>query len=159
MTSLLARTTIEQETTNWLAVGASAAGYAITDESATTVDSSWRGDAADRLTAIAALPQGWDSHGGDRPNQKLVQTASDLLARLAQLPWLPRPYIDPTPSGGVQFEWDRGDRSFEIAIVAENLVTFLYEDLSSKESIEGDLPIDPSGLRSIVDYLFRTTQA
>jgi len=81
-----------------------------------------------QLEAIAALPEGWDSYGGASPDPRLVWGAQSLIECLAQAPGLPQPHVNPTPSGGVQFEWEVGDRYFEVEIVAGRAATYLYCD-------------------------------
>lgn len=119
----------------------------------------WLAVAEERLRAIAELPPGWDSHGADPPIPGLVAGAAKLLSRLAaRHPELPRPFINPTRSGGVQFEWESGPRYFEVEFVDGNRVRYLFEDTDARESVEDVAPLDWFGYRTVETYLLPAIQ-
>ena len=114
----------------------------------------WWEQALRQLSAIARLPKGWDSHGSDSPEPQLVDAATGLLWLLCAAGDVPQPHINPTPSGGVQFEWESADRYFEIEVAAESAAGWFFQDRSARLEAEGELeagyPIDEA-----VDYIRR----
>lgn len=88
----------------------------------------WSRDMESQLDAIIALPAGWDSYGAPRPNPNCVEAGRELLDCLARASEIPKPFVNPTPSGGVQFEWESGDRYFELEVVSEREAVYLYCD-------------------------------
>lgn len=89
---------------------------------------SWLPFVSKQLDAIASLTLGWDSYGAPGPDIRLVAAAQGLIECLAQVADVPKPHVNPTRSGGVQFEWEAGDRYFELEVVDERVATYLYCD-------------------------------
>lgn len=104
--------------------------YTATDSRSACLDRVpiWLSDVLEQLRAIAALPDGWDSNGATSPDIKKVEAAWGLLGCLCENTDLPRPYVNPTRNGGVQFEWEAGERYFEIEVVAATAATYLFCD-------------------------------
>jgi hypothetical protein len=69
----------------------------------------------------------------------MVKAATDFLARLCETPSIPRPYIYPTPSGGVQFEWESDEQYFEMELVSDRVAVYLYRDDAAGVEEEGDV--------------------
>ena len=89
---------------------------------------SWMPDVWIQLQVIASLPDGWDSYGTPSPDRNKVKAGWGLLDCLCKNAELPKPHVNPTRNGGVQFEWEAGDRYFELEVVAERAATYLYCD-------------------------------
>src|SRR5579862_7936334 len=88
----------------------------------------WLDDALAQLDAIEKLPDGWNSNGAAAPIPELVDCGRRFLNQLrSSTTPMPQPHINPTPSGGVQFEWEDGSRYFEVEIVGENAASLLFE--------------------------------
>ncbi len=107
-----------------------------------------------QLRAIAALPEGWDSYGAPRPKASLLKGARNLIDSLSQAPELPMPYVNPTRKGGVQFEWEVGDRYFELEVVAERAATYYWRDHSRAEQEEGTV-FEGNPLDTVLEYVWR----
>ncbi|MCR4413234.1 MAG: hypothetical protein NUV77_12520 [Thermoguttaceae bacterium] len=108
-----------------------AADYLLTERRVPPRDagvSLWLVDVQRQLDAIKRLPPGWNSHGAPAPNRQVVDSAEQLLKCLCAAGALPRPHVNPTPAGGVQFEWQSASRYFEIEVVAERAAQYLYCD-------------------------------
>ena len=73
----------------------------------------WLEQAARQFQAIANLPDGWESYAPP-PDVEKLEAGWRLLLRLCQAGDLPKPHINPTRNGGVQFDWEEGPRYFEI---------------------------------------------
>jgi len=107
-----------------------------------------------QLQAIASLPEGWDSYGAPSPDARLVASAQGLIECLAQVADLPQPHVNPTRNGGVQFEWEAGDRYFELEVVAERAATYYWRDHSKAEQKEGTV-FEGDPLDTVLDYVWR----
>jgi len=105
-----------------------------------------------QLNAIASLPDGWDSHGAPRPDARLVESARGLIRCLAEVDDLPQPHVNPTPAGGVQFEWEAGQRYFEIEIVGERAAEYLYCDDAAHVEETGNL-FEGELLEQVIAYI------
>lgn len=93
-----------------------------------------------QLDAIERLPVGWDSHGASQPDERIVRSARALLAALVQASdRIPKPRINPTPTGGVQFDWERGARYCEIELVDPRNAQFYFVDHEAKTECNGRL--------------------
>jgi hypothetical protein len=100
----------------------------------------WFERAVRQLLAIKRLPDGWDSHGARRPDDRTVHRARAMLESLAAADnRLAMPAIDPTPSGGVQFVWEFGPRYFEVELVDPFKARYYYVDVDLKTEEEGAL--------------------
>ena len=81
---------------------------ASTDPRWIVVRCDWLEDVAKQFTAIANLPDNWDSNGASHPDKRSLEAAWGLLTSLCRAEGLTRPHVNPTPSGGVQLEWESG---------------------------------------------------
>ena len=114
----------------------------------------WWEQALRQLSAIARLPAGWDSQGSDPPEPQLVDAAKGLLWLLCAAGDLPQPHINPTPSGGVQFEWEHADRYFEMEVTDESAAAWFFQDRSARIEVERELePGDP--LDEAIEFIRR----
>jgi hypothetical protein len=97
-------------------------------------------DAAERqFEAISELPSGWDSHGAAAPSPQLLGGAFDLLLNICRAAEVPKPHINPTRAGGIQFEWEKGGRHVEVEVTAERAATYFYQDERNRREEEGEL--------------------
>lgn len=113
----------------------------------------WFGDALKQLDAIENLPDGWDSHRASRPDSALVRKGAALLVSLSEADKrLSKPRIEPTPSGGVQFCWECGQRYLEIEVLDQDRAQFYYADgdARSEATAEFALATPPA---SVLGYL------
>ncbi len=107
-----------------------------------------------QLQAIQSLPDGWDSYGAPTPDARLVAAAQSLIECLAQVPDLPQPHVNPTRNGGAQFEWEAGERYFELEIVAEGEATYYWRDRSKADQNEG-MVFEGDRLDTVLEYVWR----
>ncbi|HUY36910.1 MAG TPA: hypothetical protein VMV69_29595 [Pirellulales bacterium] len=118
-------------------------------------DTHWMVQAVKQLQAIAKLPDGWDSNGAAAPDENVITSACVLLDGLALAePSLPKPRIDPTPSGGIQFAWQSASRYFEIELIDPLTTQFYFVDRAAREEMEGELRAGES-LSEVVRYVRR----
>jgi hypothetical protein len=127
---------------------------ALVDRSPLSVRCGWLEQARRQLDAIAGLPQGWDSHGSPPPETRNVEAAWTLLVCLCQAAGLPKPHISPTPSGGVQFEWEQGPRYFEVELVTERAAVYLFCDDDAAVEECGQI-FEEESLEPVLRYVWR----
>ena len=113
----------------------------------------WLEDVAKQFRAIANLPHGWDSYGSPPPDIRKLDAAWGLLTRLCQVSEFSKPHVNPTPDGGVQFDWEEGQRYFEIE-VAQRAVTYLFCDYDAGVEDSGEI-FDEDPLDRIARYVRR----
>lgn len=113
---------------------------------------SWLAEAMRQLSAIQSLPPGWDSYGAPIVDPRVLNAAGDLLTCLSMAEPLEKPHINPTRSGGVQFEWESGSRYFELELVGERAATWLYQDQAAGIEEEGEI-FENELLNRIVGYI------
>jgi hypothetical protein len=111
-----------------------------------------------QLEAIEGLPVGWDSHGAPRPDHRILHSAQWLLTCLCQIEGLAKPHINPTPSGGVQFEWENEPCYFELEVVAERAGAWFFRDDVAREEVEGEV-FEGEPLEAVVKCLRRVGAA
>lgn len=72
---------------------------------------------AARLVELEKLQDGWLDGAGKAPRPVLFRRAADIAWTIVERLGLSRPYVYPTPDGGLQFEWDLdGDRGLEVTV-------------------------------------------
>ncbi|MCH8922010.1 MAG: hypothetical protein IIA67_02540 [Planctomycetes bacterium] len=120
----------------------------------TTIHGDWLAEAAGQLSAIQNLGDGWDSRGGVRPRVQVVRSAASLLTSLFRAVDIPKPHINPTPSGGVQFDWEAGGRYFEIELIDPYVAHYYYQDRDAAEESEGTI-YSGELLLELLEYLRR----
>jgi hypothetical protein len=114
----------------------------------------WLEEAQKQLWVIARLSDNWDSNGAPAPDPRILSAGYALLNSLCDAGALPKPNINPTPQGGVQFEWEAGPRYFEVELVSEKAATYYWRDYSAGEQHEGTV-FEQDPLDTIVDYARR----
>jgi hypothetical protein len=128
--------------------------YTVTENRSTSpvVLCSWLPDVWKQLQAMASLPDGWDSYGAPSPDTNKLEAAWGLLVCLCDNADLPKPYVNPTRNGGVQFEWEAGERYFELEVVAERAATYLYCDNAAHVEETGNV-FEEESLEPVLAYI------
>ena len=89
----------------------------------------WLETALLQLDAVAKLETGWDACGAPPVDRSVIERAAGLLDALSKCDGIPRPHIDPTRDGGVQFNWEEGSLYLEIEIeVGEPELGYYFEN-------------------------------
>ena len=112
----------------------------------------WLDTAQTQLAAIERLSVGCDSHVSESPDGPTIHRARVLLACLAKASSLPKPHIHPTPAGGVQFEWEKGARYFEIELTSPREAQLYFQDRQAGREEEATLH-DGDSLEPVFRYL------
>jgi hypothetical protein len=123
-------------------------------ESRGKADRYWLDAAVKQLRAIAELPQSWDGDAAAAPDRRILDAGRDLLRSLHQVPGIPKPHINPTRDGGVQFEWESDTGYFELEIVGIRAASFFFQDKASGAECEGEI-FEGESLNEVVQYIRR----
>ena len=119
-----------------------------------TASCDWIEQAARQFRAIAKLPHGWDSYGSPPPNVEKLEAGWRLLLCLCQAGDLPKPHINPTRDGGVQFDWEEGPRYCEIEVQGAGEASYLWRDDAAAVEEEGTIS-EGEPLDAIVQFVRR----
>ena len=87
----------------------------------------WQAKAMKSALGLANLPDTWELAGRVRPSAQAIQGALEMirLAGSIGLDDLPRPFVVPLAGGGVQLEWELGERRVELEIWNEGAPSYL----------------------------------
>ncbi|HUY32042.1 MAG TPA: hypothetical protein VMV69_04615 [Pirellulales bacterium] len=117
----------------------------------------WLSIVKDQLCAIERLTPGWDSNGADSPDPRLLRAAWNLLECLCEESAIPKPHVNPTRRGGVQFEWEKGPRYFELEVDSERSAAYFFDDEIAQTESEGRISVgDP--LEPILKFVQRVAE-
>lgn len=109
-----------------------------------------------QLSEIALLKSGWDGENAAAPTSETLDVAAQLVTAVsASLPTVPKPNVNPTRQGGVQFEWESGPRYFEVELSAPFSWSCFYRDTAGKEEMESALPPGYEGALKIMQHIKR----
>jgi hypothetical protein len=122
------------------------------------VSSAWRESVVDEIESFASRPANWDSYGADSPRRDILEGAKSLISCIAESGVPSQPLVYPTRSGGIQFEWEKGSRYFEIDVVSKSAATFHYSDAAKKEMRSGEV-FEKEFLDDVLSYLRKVEQA
>jgi hypothetical protein len=112
----------------------------------------WFAHVMRQLQAIEQLPDGWDSRRAGHPDGPTVRSAREVLAAMALADAaLTKPHVDPTPCGGVQFDWESGPRYFEIEFIDPFNARYYFVDDEAHSEVEGELHFGDS-LQVVIDH-------
>ena len=100
----------------------------------------WLHQVVDKLNAILALKENWDSYGSLRIRPETAIAAIYVLDSV-MLEGTPIPSMVPTPSGNIQAEWHIFGIDLEVEITSTGNYSISYEDgTEQSEPYESDLP-------------------
>jgi hypothetical protein len=95
---------------------------------------------SERLDVLSCLKENWNSYGSSAPHTATVKFSRSFIRDVAAVLVdygvdAPVPFVAPTPSGGIQFEWAVGSRELELEIARPN--SFHYLRVSGADEEEG----------------------
>lgn len=103
-------------------------------------------DAFKRIGHFVRLEYNWDSHDSPAIEKECISRGISILKKL--LRWreeiglkIPAPFVAPLSNGGIQFEWEKDQRYFEISVVPKS-ATIDY--LAMDEAQGGELILEGS---------------
>ena len=105
----------------------------------------------DQILGFRDLPENWDSYGSRSIDDRAIACSLVLLIQ-AELEKTHAPHVCPVPGGGVQLEWQSGQRALELEALPDGSAQFLRVDGETMD--EGPLdPSDPLRVRSLIRWL------
>lgn len=92
-----------------------------------TVLSEWESEAVRAALALKDLPDDWEASGSPKPTITAINGAIACIGNVANLGFeaLTAPFVAPLPDGGVQLEWDHGDRRLEIEVLPDGATAYV----------------------------------
>jgi hypothetical protein len=87
-----------------------------------------------KIEELLGLPPGWDSYGAQPITMRSAIVTLNILASVMQ-EHTPTPWIVPTPTGSIQFEWHTRGINLEVEVTSEASLDVFYED-----TVSGDPP-------------------
>jgi len=96
---------------------------------------------------LVNLPDNWDSYGGKPIKEHCINNAFEILQYLLELRDIngikvPAPFVAPLSSGGIQIEWEAGDRYLQIDLLSESseIEYFAIDNTNAGDlSLEGSM--------------------
>jgi len=110
------------------------------------------------LRAVETLGPDWDTNGAAATEAEILKSGDLLLCCLGRVPRVPKPHINPTREGGVQFEWESESRYFEIEVVAPGSARYFYQDEEAGVEEEGEV-FEGERLDVIVQHILQVASA
>lgn len=87
------------------------------------------------LDELSTLPTDWDSYGSPKVSNELINVAKMFLSQL-KYDFIDAPHVVPISGGGVQFEWQIGERELELEFMDAETIGCL--------KVRNDEPIEES---------------
>jgi hypothetical protein len=97
----------------------------------------WLKETYDRIAALEALKENWDSYGGLPVANQAISMLRMLLSNL-DIEDMPTPHLAPLPDGGIGLHWRVAARDLEIEVEATGEVRSLRTNVGG-ESIPVDV--------------------
>jgi len=109
----------------------------------------WLKETEEILRGFTTLPEGWDSYGAKFIERHAIDSAIELLRRIAQHD-TPKPAVVPTNRGGIQIEWHTRGVDLEIEITPHGDIRLLYENPQENAEEEFELGFDLKLLADLI---------
>ena len=110
------------------------------------LESNWRAGVLEKLSTFKKLPHSWNSYGSPPPSDKAIKNAASFLMMMSDEN-LPRPRVIPISGGGIQFEWNYGERELELEFRPDG--TFEYLWVPDRNSDGTEVPLQTLSLKEI----------
>ena len=94
----------------------------------------WLSETIERLYEFARFKENWDSYGASPPAEGLRNRALQMLLS-SNLSGVPKPFVVPRKDGGINFEWDSGEKFLSLEVRKEGMKYFFFDRKNAK-SIE-----------------------
>lgn len=88
-------------------------------------------DVVESFARMALLQEGWDSYGAESIRPAAMKEAFSLILTACRYGLAPE--LAPTPSGGVQIEWEHFGREFDVRVEGPGEYHAYYLDTTGEE--------------------------
>jgi hypothetical protein len=109
------------------------------------------------LDRLSRLPENWNSYNADPIRMDVIAAARDFASRyeFAQKPW-----VVPTSSGGVQFEWIIEGRELELEFDSTQITYTKAPNANPASWIVKTIPVDDdAAVTALLKWLFEGDNA
>jgi hypothetical protein len=114
----------------------------------------WVGSILQGFANLLTLEPNWDGENGKPIAPALVGSALKFVDRISMVDFrLPAPSIVPISDGGLQIEWHRGGKDFEIEFSPDRSIRYYYYDSSTGSEQEGLVAHDLSPVQQLLQNL------
>lgn len=112
-----------------------------------------------RIGRFARLPENWDSYAAKAIDRECISRGVSIFKELVKLRsvaevQIAAPFVAPLSSGGIQIEWEEGERYLEVSITPDPLSVDYFATDKAKEgqlTLEGSLR-STSALKELVTW-------
>ena len=112
-----------------------------------------------KIGRFAGLPENWDSYGAKAIDRECMSRVVSIFKELVKSRsvaevQIPTPFIAPLSSGGIQIEWEEGERYLEVSVTPDPLSVGFFATDKAKEgqlTYEGSLR-STSALRELLTW-------
>src|SRR5437660_11024519 len=90
----------------------------------------WEAEAYRRALALKDLPDNWDRPRSGKPTVPAVNATLTFIEHVAALDLvgLGAPFVAPMSHGGVQLEWEHGQRQLDVELLPDGTARFVISD-------------------------------
>jgi hypothetical protein len=113
------------------------------------ISQKWRDQALEEIKVLDLLPTSSDEWTPKKPTYAAVSQARTLLNKIDEAKISP-PYIMATIDGGIDFEWTRNEREFDVAVSSGGSIEYLK--LVDKTPVE-EGQLNFQDLNAFMDWL------
>ena len=108
---------------------------------------------ARKMIALMDLQPGWDSYDARNIELSTVVRSIELASYLLDND-TPTPEIFPTNLGGIQFQWEHGEKYLEIEVCGNDCLEIYFSDKTDPDSeVEGDFSHRMEELKQLIRKL------
>jgi hypothetical protein len=97
----------------------------------------WLERARTDAEAILKLKSNWDTYGAE-PIDRHITIASLILLSKVMQEGIPAPSIVPVSTGGIQVEWHKDGKHFEVEFLSAARVNYYFQDDKNHQEIENE---------------------
>lgn len=113
------------------------------------VNYSWQIEVQKRLQQLENLPKDWNSYGSIPPTSLVLHITRMLLTSIGDRE-MPAPDLSPVHGGGIQIEWHKANREFELEVFPDGHLEFLK--IENNEILEEGVA-SSSKFNSLISWL------
>lgn len=85
----------------------------------------WLSEVEQRISEFKSLKSNWDSYGAEPVTEELCSKALKLLTSIKKEN-LPKPFLSPTPDGGIDIEWNKQSCLLSIKVRKNEIRSLLF---------------------------------
>lgn len=87
------------------------------------LENTWCASLLEKISGFRSLRPNWNSYGSPPPSETAIRNAIQFVVLMEDED--PRPRVLPVSGGGIQFEWNCGERELELEFLPDGKVELL----------------------------------